>query len=133
MPERTFNRLLSPKEAADLLRVSPRTVLNWIGADAVPYVALPQTGARRREYRIPLYGLLRSLEGNYDLAEHLERIEARGKELGLREGETTVSPSDYEMELPAKSQWRTPSPIDTAAPATASDEARIQKLPARLA
>jgi excisionase family DNA binding protein len=62
-------RLLTTKEAAELLRVSPRTVLNWIERDSVPYVALPHAGGRRREYRIPLHGLLRSVAANFDLSE----------------------------------------------------------------
>ena len=57
-----------------MLRVSPRTVLNWIERDAIPYVALPQTGNSRRDYRIPLYGLLNSLSGNFDLATQLEAL-----------------------------------------------------------
>ena len=61
-------RLVTTKEAAELLSVSPRTVLNWIQDDAIPYVELPSRGGQRREYRIPLQGLLRSLAGNYDLA-----------------------------------------------------------------
>jgi excisionase family DNA binding protein len=62
-------RLVTTKEAAELLSVSPRTVLNWIQDGAIPYVELPSRGGQRREYRIPLHGLLRSLAGNYDLAE----------------------------------------------------------------
>jgi excisionase family DNA binding protein len=61
-------QLITTKEAADLLSVSSRTVLNWIRDDAIPYVELPSRGDQRHEYRIPLHGLLRSLSGNYDLA-----------------------------------------------------------------
>ena len=65
---RTRPELITTKEAARLLSVSPRTVLNWIRDDAIPYVELPGGGDQRHEYRIPLHGLLRSLSGNYDLA-----------------------------------------------------------------
>jgi excisionase family DNA binding protein len=65
--------LLTTKEAADLLRVSPRTVLNWIDQDLVPYVALPSRG--RREYRIPRRALLRALSANYDLAKEFSEAD----------------------------------------------------------
>ena len=60
--------LITTRQAAEMLSVSPRTVLNWIRDDAIPYVELPSRGDQRHEYRIPLHGLLRSLSGNYDLA-----------------------------------------------------------------
>ena len=69
-------RFLTTKEAASLLRVSPRTVLNWIEQDAIPYVALPSAGGRRREYRIPRHGLLRSLAANYDLGQDFAASDA---------------------------------------------------------
>jgi excisionase family DNA binding protein len=69
-----MNRLLTTHEAAELLRVTQRTVLHWIERDAIPYVALPQVG-RSRQYRIPLYGLLSSLEGTYDLAERIAELD----------------------------------------------------------
>ena len=65
--------LMTTKEAADLLRVSPRTVLNWIEDDLVPYVMLPSRG--RHEYRIPRRGLLRALSANYDLAEEFREAD----------------------------------------------------------
>ena len=63
----TTPQLLTTGEAATLLQVSSRTILNWIGAETIPYVKLPSNGGRS-EYRIPLQGLLSSLSGNYDLA-----------------------------------------------------------------
>jgi excisionase family DNA binding protein len=59
-------RLLTTRQAADLLNVSPRTVTNWIRADKVPYVRLPGG-----EYRLPLDGLLGSLTGTYDMGPEL--------------------------------------------------------------
>jgi excisionase family DNA binding protein len=67
------NRLLTTAEVAQMLRVSQRTVNNWIRNEAIPYVALPQNGSKR-EYRIPLNGLLNSLSGTYDLASQLDAI-----------------------------------------------------------
>jgi hypothetical protein len=80
-----------------MLRVSPRTVLNWIERDAIPYVALPQVGGSRRDYRIPLYGLLSSLSGNYDLGSQLEALsdaEAKGVHAeDLHAAEGSVQPA----------------------------------------
>lgn len=70
-----MNRLLTTTEAAELLRVSGRTVLNWIERDAIPYVTLPQAGDARKQYRIPLYGLLSSLEGTYDLSRRVHELD----------------------------------------------------------
>jgi excisionase family DNA binding protein len=70
-----MNRLLTTHEAASLLRVSPRTVLNWIERDAVPYVTLPQAPEGRKQYRIPLFGLLSSLDGNYDLSARIHELD----------------------------------------------------------
>jgi excisionase family DNA binding protein len=55
-------RLITTKEAADLLQVSPRTVQSWIDQEAIPYIRLPSVGGRP-SYRIPLRGLLNSLRG----------------------------------------------------------------------
>lgn len=74
--------LITTSEAADLLRVSSRTVLNWIEADAIPYIQLPSTGTRR-DYRIPVAGLLRSLSGNYDLAADLVALDQRTREMNI--------------------------------------------------
>lgn len=63
-------QLLSAKEAADLVGVSPRTVTNWADAGKVPYLKLPGG-----EYRIPLAGFLAAMEGTYDLAAELEKAQ----------------------------------------------------------
>jgi excisionase family DNA binding protein len=67
--------LLTTREAADLLRVSQRTIVNWIQADAIPYLELPARAGSRREYRIPLLALLQSLRGNFDLAAELRALD----------------------------------------------------------
>ncbi|HET8956266.1 MAG TPA: helix-turn-helix domain-containing protein [Solirubrobacterales bacterium] len=70
----TTPQLLTTNEAASLLKVSPRTILNWIHADRIPYVKLPPNGSRS-EFRIPLQGLLSSLSGTYDLAQELRKLD----------------------------------------------------------
>lgn len=70
----TTPQLLTTGEAAELLKVSPRTVLNWIKGERIPYVQLPPNGDRN-EYRIPLQGLLSSLSGTYDLAGELRELD----------------------------------------------------------
>lgn len=65
-------KLLSTKQAAELLSVSRRTVLNWIEAEKVPYVKLPGG-----DYRIPLAGLLASLSGTYRLDEEIRALDER--------------------------------------------------------
>ena len=67
----TKSELLSTSQAAKLLKVSTPTVLNWIDRKAIPYIQLPSSG-QRREFRIPLQGLLDSLQGNYDIAGDLQ-------------------------------------------------------------
>lgn len=54
--------LLTTQQVAAMLKVSSRTVTNWVRADRVPYVRLPGG-----EYRIPEAGLLNSLSGTYDI------------------------------------------------------------------
>ena len=71
---RTSPRLITTREAADLLRVSPRTVLNWIETGSISYIELPSSGTRR-EYRIPVLALMQSLRGNYDLASHIRELD----------------------------------------------------------
>jgi len=66
-----MKKLLTTAEAAELLNVSSPTVLNWIEKGSIPYIQLPTTG-KRREFRIPLKGLLASLEGNYDMSSELD-------------------------------------------------------------
>jgi excisionase family DNA binding protein len=75
-------RLITTKEAAELLHVSPRTIVKWIDNEAIPYLRLPQVG-ERKEYRIPLAGLLKSLGGNYDLAAELRALDAASLEAGV--------------------------------------------------
>ena len=81
---RLVPRLITTAEAAALLRVSSRTVLNWIESDTIPYVQLPSAGTRR-DYRIPVAALLRSLSGNYDLATDLQALDQRTREAGVRD------------------------------------------------
>lgn len=69
-------KLLSATQAAGLLNVSRRTVLNWIEADKVPYVKLPGG-----DYRIPLSGLLSSLSGTYRLDEEIRTLDKRNADL----------------------------------------------------
>lgn len=64
-------QLLTTQEVAELLRVSPRTVQNWIKRDQVPFLELPGG-----EYRLPLAGLLESLKGSFDLGQALRDLDA---------------------------------------------------------
>jgi excisionase family DNA binding protein len=73
-------RLITTNEAASLLRVTPRTIVNWIDRGSIPYVELP-SGGSRREYRIPEVALLRSLSGNFNLEAELERLETAAAEM----------------------------------------------------
>lgn len=75
-------QMITPQEAASFLHVSPRTVLNWIEQDRIPYITLPG-GSERTQYRIPLSGLVSSLSGTFDLAAALAEGEARATELQL--------------------------------------------------
>ncbi len=73
----TSPQLITTKQAAELLSVTQRTILNWIKAEAIPYVVLPSaTSRRRQEYRIPRQALLRSLSGTYDLATEFRNADA---------------------------------------------------------
>lgn len=65
-------KLLSTKQAAELLNVSKRTILNWIESERVPYIKLPGG-----DYRIPLTGLLASLSGTYRLDEEIRALDER--------------------------------------------------------
>lgn len=58
----TLPRLLTTKEVAEMLRVTTRTVQNWVEAERIPFVKLPSG-----QFRIPLQGLLTSLGGSHDL------------------------------------------------------------------
>lgn len=65
-------QLLTVRAVADMLNVTPRTVLAWIEKDAIPFIRLP--GGEKPSYRIPLHGLVESLSGTYDLAADVEQI-----------------------------------------------------------
>ncbi len=65
-------KLLSTTQAADLLSVSRRTILNWIEGGKVPYVRLPGG-----DYRVPLSGLLASLSGTYRLDQEIRALDER--------------------------------------------------------
>jgi len=86
----TTPQLLTTREAATLLQVSSRTILNWISAETIPYVKLPSNGGRN-EYRIPLQGLLSSLSGNYNLAGELRKLDAAAEADGRANEETVLS------------------------------------------
>jgi excisionase family DNA binding protein len=88
--------MLTTAEAAAMLRVSSRTVLNWIESDAIPYVTLPRVGAGRREYRIPLHGLLESLSGNYDLGRELRALDRATRGLHLSDEDALRLTSERE-------------------------------------
>jgi excisionase family DNA binding protein len=79
MPRTRSNiRLLTTREAAELLNVNQRTVLKWIESGAVRYVELPSTGGRPT-YRIPLSDLLSAVSGTFDLSAALREVEAIGE------------------------------------------------------
>src|SRR4051794_11051842 len=69
-------RLITPQEAADLLRVSPHTITNWIREGRVPHVELPAGDGQRKTYRLPLGALVQCLSGNYDLLPDIEAANA---------------------------------------------------------
>ena len=79
-------KLLTTKQAAELLNVSTRTVLNWIDTDKVPYLRLPGG-----DYRIPLTGLLASLSGTYQLDDELRALDARHSELSDEDVQAALS------------------------------------------
>lgn len=76
--------LLTVAQAAALLRVSDAAIRDWIAADRIPYIQLRPAG-RRDQYRIPLQGLLGSLEGTFDLRGALQEQNARMREADLTE------------------------------------------------
>jgi excisionase family DNA binding protein len=77
-------KLLTTKEAADLARVTPRTIVKWIESETIPYIVLPQAG-KRKEYRIPMDAFLRSFGGNYDLAADVRELDQLAADMGLTE------------------------------------------------
>lgn len=65
---------LTTTEAAQILKVSSRTVLNWIKEERVPYMRLP-TG----EYRLPRRALMEALEDGavgFDLSSTWDEVAA---------------------------------------------------------
>jgi excisionase family DNA binding protein len=83
-PEEAYVDLLTVAEAAAMLRVSEAAIRNWIATDSIPYIRLPPVG-QRQHHRIPLQGLLASLEGNYDLRGALREQNARMRQADLPE------------------------------------------------
>jgi excisionase family DNA binding protein len=79
-------RFLTTAEAASLLNVTQRTVVNWIHEGSIPYLELPSKG-KRKEYRIPELALLESLSGNYDLAGELRSLNEEAETAGMDEAE----------------------------------------------
>lgn len=74
--------MLTTADTAKMLSVSSQTVLNWIERGEIPFVQLPGGGGRkRREFRIPLRGLLESLSGNYNISHDLD---VAMREMGLQ-------------------------------------------------
>ena len=68
----TEARLVSTSEAAKMLGVDRRTVVNWIKADRIRYVELPGG-----TYRIPLSDLLSALGGTFDMRTVVDATLAR--------------------------------------------------------
>ena len=79
-------RFLTTAEAASLLNVSQRTVVNWIHEGSIPYFELPSKG-KRKEYRIPEVALLESLSGNYDLVAELRALSAEAEAADMDEAQ----------------------------------------------
>src|SRR3954447_14362252 len=70
----TQPRLITVKQAADLLAVHPETVRNWIDRELIPFIVLPHEEGGRQEYGVLLQALLNGLSGTSILARNLERI-----------------------------------------------------------
>jgi excisionase family DNA binding protein len=83
------SRLLTTSEAAALLNVSKRTIINWIQRDLVPYVRLPGG-----EYRLPLGALLGSISGTFDLAAELQAFDRAAATSDLDEDEAAAAVAD---------------------------------------
>jgi excisionase family DNA binding protein len=82
-------KLLSTKQAAELLNVSKRTILNWIESEKIPYIKLPGG-----DYRIPLAGLLASLSGTYQLDEEIQALDQRYAVLSDADVQQTLDGDD---------------------------------------
>jgi excisionase family DNA binding protein len=71
----TQTRFITTRQAAELVGVEPRTILNWIRADKIPYIELPSSKPKRKDYRIPLRAFVDSLAGTYDMADELRAFD----------------------------------------------------------
>src|SRR4051794_34530884 len=67
-------RLVTVREAADVLAVSTEDVMRWIEHDTIPYIRLRR--GPRPEDRIPLQGLLGMLGSNEDTAAGKKSLDA---------------------------------------------------------
>ncbi len=86
-------KLITTTQAAELLHVDRRTILNWIDAEKIPFLQLPSSSSRR-EFRIPLNGLLASLSGTYDLAAELADLDERLAEVSEEDVARALDASD---------------------------------------
>ena len=77
-------QLVTPEEAAQLLKVGPHTIHGWIARGRLPYVELP--GDARGIYRIPLQGLLLALPTLHKLERELDEVDRAAKRGRLTEG-----------------------------------------------
>src|SRR5437870_1517962 len=66
---------LTVAAAAELLNVTPRTILNWIQSGRIPHL---QSGGAAPVYRIPLHALVATLGENRALAAELVDEHVRG-------------------------------------------------------
>jgi excisionase family DNA binding protein len=87
---RSQPKLLSTKQAAELLNVSKRTILNWIESEKIPYVKLPGG-----DYRVPLTGLLASLSGTYRLDEEIRALDERYAAVSDADVQAALEGDDY--------------------------------------
>lgn len=65
----TFPELLTVAETAKLLSTGDQSVRNWMSEGLIPYVKLPSG-----QYRIPLRGLLETMEGSEGIEETLKKL-----------------------------------------------------------
>lgn len=78
--------LLTVPEVARLLRVGESTVRKWVAAGRVPFLELPGG-----DYRIPRLDLIRSLRGNVNVEQVLNRVQVALEEMSDRELAETVA------------------------------------------
>lgn len=76
--------LLTIAAAAEMLCLPSAMIRDWIAGRCIPFVELPPKG-RRRQCRIPMQGLLGSLEGHCDLRGALREQHARMRAANLTE------------------------------------------------